>query len=228
MQRQPKHIQRFLLQTSVLGRLCGPLCDAVLSDPDASGQASLAYLEQANLFLIPLDNERRWYCYHHLFAEVLRQHLHQRGAADPGCAAALSRCGRADTQLARVAAQGSAGRQALAVGDLCLDAVVRRATHCDGQQCLQLIRRIASVDTSASYALLLARLHLAQGDLDGAAAVLDTVEAFVGRCQGQSPGHLVPGVSAGKPQRGSVTDQANKAGCTARPAVMLSPSGGSG
>ena len=84
VQRQPKHIQRFLLQTSVLGRLCGPLCDAVLSDPDASGQASLAYLEQANLFLIPLDNERRWYRYHHLFAEVLRQHLHQRGAADPG------------------------------------------------------------------------------------------------------------------------------------------------
>ncbi|NNJ11360.1 LuxR family transcriptional regulator [Chloroflexales bacterium ZM16-3] len=84
VQRQPDHIQRFLLQTSVLDRLCGPLCDAILDAPAASGQAILAYLEQANLFLVPLDNERRWYRYHQLFVEVLRQRLHQRGATDPG------------------------------------------------------------------------------------------------------------------------------------------------
>jgi len=84
VQRQPDHIQRFLLQTSVLDRLCGPLCDAVLDAPAASGQATLEQLEQANLFLVPLDTERHWYRYHHLFAEVLRQRLNQRGTADSG------------------------------------------------------------------------------------------------------------------------------------------------
>ena len=77
LQRQPERIQMFLLRTSILNRLCGPLCDAVLLDPSAPGQETLEYLEQANLFLIPLDNERRWYRYHHLFADLLRQRLHQ-------------------------------------------------------------------------------------------------------------------------------------------------------
>ena len=77
LQRQPESIQAFLLRTSILDRLCGPLCDAVLGTPSASGQETLEYLERANLFIVPLDNERRWYRYHHLFAELLRQRLHQ-------------------------------------------------------------------------------------------------------------------------------------------------------
>jgi LuxR family maltose regulon positive regulatory protein len=81
LQRQPDHIQRFLLQTSILDRLCGPLCDAVLLDPDASGQEILEYLEHANLFTVPLDNERRWYRYHRLFADLLRQRLLQGTAS---------------------------------------------------------------------------------------------------------------------------------------------------
>ena len=84
LQRQPEHIQRFLLRTSVLDRLCGPLCDAVLDDPTASGQATLDLIERANLFIVPLDNERRWYRYHHLFADLLRQRLHQRSSSSPG------------------------------------------------------------------------------------------------------------------------------------------------
>jgi LuxR family maltose regulon positive regulatory protein len=75
--QQPENIQSFLLRTSILDRMCGPLCDAVLLDSSVSGQETLAYLEHANLFLIPLDNERRWYRYHHLFADLLRQRLHQ-------------------------------------------------------------------------------------------------------------------------------------------------------
>jgi len=75
--QQPENIQSFLLHTSILDRMCGPLCDAVLLDPSVSGQETLAYLEHANLFLIPLDNERRWYRYHHLFADLLQQRLHQ-------------------------------------------------------------------------------------------------------------------------------------------------------
>ena len=81
LEQQPASIQIFLLRTSILDRLCGPLCDAVLLDPAASGQATLEYLEHANLFLVPLDNERRWYRYHHLFADLLRQRLHQRVTA---------------------------------------------------------------------------------------------------------------------------------------------------
>ena len=81
LQRQSESIQTFLLRTSILDRLCGPLCDAVLGSPSASGQETLEYLERANLFIVPLDNERRWYRYHHLFAELLRQRLHQSASS---------------------------------------------------------------------------------------------------------------------------------------------------
>ena len=76
LHRQSESVQRFLLQTSILDRLCGPLCDAVCLSTD--GQATLEALDRANLFLIPLDNERRWYRYHHLFVEFLRQRLQQQ------------------------------------------------------------------------------------------------------------------------------------------------------
>ena len=69
-----------MLCTSILDRLCGPICDAVLLNPSGSGQETLEHLEHlehANLFLFPMDNERRWYRYHHLFGELLRQRLQQ-------------------------------------------------------------------------------------------------------------------------------------------------------
>ena len=75
--QQSESIQAFLLRTSILDRMCGSLCDAVLLDPSTSGQETLEVLEHANLFLIPLDNERRWYRYHHLFRDLLRQRLQQ-------------------------------------------------------------------------------------------------------------------------------------------------------
>jgi len=84
LQQQSESIQTFLLRTSILDRLCGSLCDAVLLNPSGSGQATLEYIEHANLFLVPLDNERRWYRYHHLFADLLRQRLHQRSASSTG------------------------------------------------------------------------------------------------------------------------------------------------
>ena len=82
LRQQPEDIQYFLLSTSILDRLCGPLCDALLetfarSNVNSIKRASeiLVDLERANLFLIPLDNERRWYRYHQLFAELLRNRL---------------------------------------------------------------------------------------------------------------------------------------------------------
>jgi LuxR family maltose regulon positive regulatory protein len=82
--QQSENVQTFLLHTSILERLCGPLCDAVLLVPAGTGQETLEYLERTNLFLIPLDNERRWYRYHHLFADLLRQRLHQSNASLTG------------------------------------------------------------------------------------------------------------------------------------------------
>ena len=77
LQQQTESVQTFLLRTSILDRMCGPLCDTVVLDPAVSGQATLEYLERANLFIVPLDHERHWYRYHHLFAELLRQRLQQ-------------------------------------------------------------------------------------------------------------------------------------------------------
>jgi LuxR family maltose regulon positive regulatory protein len=80
LQRRPKGTKDFLLQTSILNRLSGPLCDAVTKQKNS--QAILEALEAANLFIVPLDNERRWYRYHHLFADLLRQRLRQQQPDD--------------------------------------------------------------------------------------------------------------------------------------------------
>jgi len=70
---QPEPVRAFLLTTAVLDRLTGPLCDAVTGRAD--GTRMLVDLERANLFIIPLDDRREWYRYHHLFADVLRARL---------------------------------------------------------------------------------------------------------------------------------------------------------
>lgn len=73
LHQQPQAIQTFLLRTSILNRMCGALCDALMEEVSASGQDTLSYLERANLFIVPLDNKGHWYRYHHLFSELLRQ-----------------------------------------------------------------------------------------------------------------------------------------------------------
>ncbi len=100
---QSPEIQRFLLYTSILERLTAPLCDAVLANDEGSigegddrstrseplslrqSASILEYLERANLFLVPLDDERIWYRYHHLFADLLRTQL-QKSLGDQGVA----------------------------------------------------------------------------------------------------------------------------------------------
>jgi len=93
LQLQPPHVQTFLLQTSILEQLCGPLCDAVVKETGDGrsdettlcSQTILEYLESSNLFTIPLDNQRHWYRYHHLFADLLRHRL-ERSASAQGIA----------------------------------------------------------------------------------------------------------------------------------------------
>jgi LuxR family maltose regulon positive regulatory protein len=89
LERQPTSTRRFLLVTSVLDRLCSPLCDTLLATDTGSSQEVLEELEQANLFLVPLDDERVWYRYHHLFADALRTRLARE--AGPEAVATLHR-----------------------------------------------------------------------------------------------------------------------------------------
>ncbi len=76
LDRQPEHLKRFLLGTSILGHMTAPLCDAVLGVDDAAG--SLAALARSNAFVISLDDHREWYRYHHLFRDLLRAELKRR------------------------------------------------------------------------------------------------------------------------------------------------------
>jgi LuxR family maltose regulon positive regulatory protein len=76
LSRQTEEVQSFLLHTSLLERLCGPLCDVVAER--SGSEVLLEALERANLFLVPLDEQRRWYRYHHLFADLLRARLRRR------------------------------------------------------------------------------------------------------------------------------------------------------
>jgi LuxR family maltose regulon positive regulatory protein len=132
LQRQPAAIRNFLLQTSILNRLSGPLCDAVL---ERAGQSTieggrmrdeesnssftlqpssfiLEYLERANLFVVALDDRRQWYRYHHLFADVLQAHLR---AEQPEQVATLHR--RASEWYEQQGLAAEAIRHALAAED---------------------------------------------------------------------------------------------------------------
>jgi LuxR family transcriptional regulator, maltose regulon positive regulatory protein len=110
LQSQPERIRGFLLQTSILDRLSGPLCDAVTGQEE--GNALLETLERGNFFVVPLDDKRQWYRYHHLFAEVLFAHLMQE---QPGQVPTLHR--RASEWYEQHGSAADAIRHALAAED---------------------------------------------------------------------------------------------------------------
>ena len=142
LQRQPERVRTFLLQTSILDRLCGPLCDAVcfgMAETSSSsteravrvgkvetsssstgtavtveedGKEMLEVLERGNLFVVPLDDKREWYRYHHLFADVLQAHLMEE---QPDQVAALHR--RASERYGQNGSPADAVRHALAAED---------------------------------------------------------------------------------------------------------------
>lgn len=89
LEQQPESIQNFLLSTSIFECLCGSLCDAALPQSSPSGQEILEYLDRTNLMLVPLDDNREWYRYHHLFAEALQVRLTQKQPDNPSNVAQL-------------------------------------------------------------------------------------------------------------------------------------------
>jgi LuxR family maltose regulon positive regulatory protein len=109
---QPPPIRDLLLQTSILERLCGPLCDAVMGRDDSAER--LEQLERSNLFLVPLDTRREWYRYHHLFQDLLR---HELMLTSPAMVPALHRSaaawhrehGNVDEAIAHATAAGDLG-----------------------------------------------------------------------------------------------------------------------
>ncbi len=111
LRRQPEPVRHFLLQTAILDRLHGPLCDAVSGQQ--GGAARLEALDRGNFFVVPLDNNRQWYRYHHLFAEVLAAQLR---AEQPDQVAPLHR--RASAWYEQHGSAADAIRHALAAGDI--------------------------------------------------------------------------------------------------------------
>jgi LuxR family transcriptional regulator, maltose regulon positive regulatory protein len=110
LRRQPEQVRAFLLRTSILSRLSGALCDAVTGRDD--GRDLLEALERGNLFVVPLDDRRQWYRYHHLFADVLRARLLDE---QPGAVAELHR--RAGEWFERNGERAEAIEHALAAQD---------------------------------------------------------------------------------------------------------------
>lgn len=178
LDRQPDEVRAFLFDTCVLEQLTGGLCDALTGRSD--GQAMLETLERENLFVVPLDDERRWYRYHHLFADALRARLAARGADRVGeLHAAASRW------LAENGLLADAVRHAIASGDHDYAADLVELTLADLRRRRQdrtlrdwlvvlpddVVRRRPLLATYVGWS------RLAEGDVDGVEAWLDAAEA---------------------------------------------------
>jgi LuxR family maltose regulon positive regulatory protein len=178
LSRQPDEARAFLLDTSVLDQLTGALCDALTGRSD--GQLMLETLERENLFVVPLDDERRWYRYHHLFADALRARLAARHADRVGELHA-----GASRWLAVNGLLGDAVRHAIASGDHEHTADLVELTLADMRRRRQdrtfrdwlvtlpddVVRRRPLLATYMGWS------RLSEGDIDGVEAWLDAAEA---------------------------------------------------
>nr|WP_198346495.1 LuxR C-terminal-related transcriptional regulator [Nocardioides sp. MAH-18] len=186
--RQQDDVRRFLLDTSILDRLTGPLCDAVSppqrAGPGRSGKAMLESLDRANLFLVPLDANRTWYRYHHLFGDVLQSHLLEER---PGDVPELHR--RAADWYAGADQVESAVRHALEAGDHDRAAVLIESSFRDlGRERREdLLRRWAHqlpddyLDNRPVLAIALIGGLMSSNEFAGVDQRLDHVEAMLTR-----------------------------------------------
>ena len=175
LEHQSEQVRTFLLETSVLDRLSGPLCDAACGR--VGSQALLERVERAGLFLVPLDEVRGWWRYHPLFADLLRVRLEQQ----PGRAAQLHR--NAAAWFSEHGPVGDAIRHAVAAGDMLWAARLieqyfdeRFYRHGEGSTVQRWLAALPSELTSSRPRLLLAqaRLALLSGRTEEAESLLDS------------------------------------------------------
>jgi LuxR family maltose regulon positive regulatory protein len=207
LDRQPDEVRAFLLDTSVLDQLTGGLCDALTGRVD--GQAMLETLERENLFVIPLDDERRWYRYHHLFADALRARLADR---HPDRAAALHAA--ASRWLAANGLLADAVRHAIASGDhehtadlveLALAGARRRRDNRTLRDWIagmpdDVLRRRPLLATAMAWS------RLTRGDADGAEAWLDAAQAGLAGAPPSPPAATGPPAEAAKDREGELRE----------------------
>ncbi len=180
LSRLPAAERQFLLETSILERLTGSLCDAVTGS--GGGKAMLEALERQNLFVVPLDGQRRWYRYHHLFADVLNAHLLDER---PGEAPQLHR--RASNWFAEQHDSEAAVHHALAAGDIdrAAELVELAVPELRRKRGEALIRRWAAslppdaVKNRPVLAVCVVGALMATNEFEGAGQRLDDVEPLI-------------------------------------------------
>ncbi len=192
LDRQPPLVRDFLLETSILDRMDAALADAVTGHVD--GRSMLELLDRGNLFLIPLDDRRRWYRYHQLFADVLRAHLHDER---PGVVAELHRRaaqwyeanGDRAGAVEHALAGGDVGRAAALI-ELSLPALQRNRQEATMRRWLQALpddvvrgRPVLSVGYAAS--------SMIHGEIDGVERRLRDAERWLGAAPGDRAGMVV-------------------------------------
>jgi LuxR family maltose regulon positive regulatory protein len=198
LERQPETVRNFLLQTSILDRLSGALCDAVTCASD--GKGTLELLDRANLFVVPLDDRRQWYRYHHLFADVLQAHLtdwqpervpelHLRASEW------FERDGQPDRAIRHALAAGDF-RRAACLMELEAERVMRN------HQPEQLIGWLASIPDALIRAMPVLSTYYAMalqgmGDLEGSASYLDDAERWLD-CPAEPAGTVVAPADLGR------------------------------
>ena len=180
LRSQPEHVRAFLVDTSILRELTAPLCDAATGRTD--GQQMLEVLERSNLFLVPLDDQRQWFRYHHLFADALRAQL---TSADPERLAHLHRAaadwytgeGRLAEAIAHALAAGET-QQAAHLVELAIPAIRR---HRDDRELREWLRALPAdvVRRRPLLATFLGWVHLSEGDLDTADALMDSAQRLL-------------------------------------------------
>lgn len=187
---EPESIRRFLLDTAILERLSAPLCEAVTGAQN--GQVTLEDLERRSLFVVPLDDRREWYRYHHLFADVLRKQLSDH---DPNRSQELHR--RASSWYAASGSRADAIRHALAGEDLERAAGIlegewpNKDRSYESRQWLDQVKTLPETLVRARPVLSMGYAWglLNSGELEAADAWLRTVEAFLNAPATNPSGH---------------------------------------
>ena len=202
LEGQPEDVRTFLLDTSVLDDLTGPLCDAVTGRDD--GQQQLEQLERANLFVVPLDDQRQWWRYHHLFAEALRARL---VAEDPGRASQPAPQSAADwyaeqdrlPDAVRHALAGDDVEQAADLVELAVPGMRQRREDRTMRAWLRALPEDV-VRRRPLLAMHLAWACLSEGDLEGLDRWLDAAEAALGSPAVRAPSTGTPETRAARAQ----------------------------